>query len=69
MSNCFGCKESISAVALTSLVYTWEPVGEELQEVGWPKHCFDAQHSVEPTVDGLGDLPAVTNQSEGESPT
>ena len=50
MCNCFGCKESISAVALTSLVYTWEPVEDELVEVGWHKNCYAAQQAPAPDM-------------------
>lgn len=32
------------------------------------KNRVSAQHSVEPTVSNGGDLPSVSNQSEGESP-
>jgi len=46
MSNCFWCKESVSRIALTDLVYTWEifKVGDnlELKEVSWHKACYKA---------------------------
>jgi len=34
----------------------------------WFRELQAAQHGVEPTIDGPGDLPADTNQSESESP-
>ena len=48
--KCPACKRDISRVALVNLVFTWEPVVDELVETGWHKDCYlSAQHNVETT--------------------
>jgi hypothetical protein len=42
-SICPGCKNDCSRVALIKLVHTFEPVGDELDELietTWHKECF-----------------------------
>ena len=40
MRKCHLCGKDVSKVALTQLVYTWEPIDDELHEVTWHKECF-----------------------------
>jgi len=68
MSKCPGCQKNIGRVALVDLVFTWEPVKDELVETGWHKSCYlSAQQSVEPTVSKRGgsayDSQATYNES------
>jgi len=46
--KCPACKRDISRVALVNLVFTWEPVDDELIETGWHKDCYlSAQQNVQ----------------------